>query len=149
MKLFNLIVSNLKKQFASKSLIKKLISTGLATAVMAVVTILFTTDRGRHLITVPAPQDEERAAVETVEPLPRGLSRNRTDFEKALDILAEAADKNNHLEDYLKRVSKRVKGEQVSPEKGSGVRVVKAKRNLSAASDSTAVAASKPQGGAG
>ena len=145
MKLFRLIISNSKDLLASKSLVKRLISTGIATAVMAVATFLFTTDKSKHFLAVPAPQSEEQAAVATVEPLPRGLSRNRTDFIKALDLLADAADKNDHLEDYFDRVSKRVKGEHVSPEKGSGVRVIKAKRNLSSPADSTTVAANNPQ----
>src|SRR6185503_15721509 len=135
MKLFRIIVSKLKNLLASKSLVNRLISTGIATAVMAVAALLFSTDSSKKFLTVPA-QDEEQTAAAAVEPLPRGLSRNRTDFEKALVLLADAADKNDHLEDYFNRVSKRVKGERVTPEKGSGVRVVKAKRNLSSSARS-------------
>src|SRR6185503_15958578 len=62
--------------------------------------------------------------------LSRGLSRQRTDFDKALGILAEAAIKDSRLADYYTRVEKRVKGEQVKPENGSGVRVVKRARKI-------------------
>ena len=67
---------------------------------------------------------------------PRGLSRKRSDFDKALSILADAAASDSDLADYYSRVAKRVKGEAVKPEKGSGVRVVKAKRKISPPSDS-------------
>ncbi len=67
---------------------------------------------------------------------PRGLSRKRTDFDKAINILADAAASDTDLADYYSRVAKRVKGEAVKPEKGSGVRVVKARRKINPPSNS-------------
>jgi hypothetical protein len=125
MKLFRSFVQNLSR----KAIGKKIITTAIATAVMGVVTLLYRQYGGDQMLVVPAPAVTEEKAAEVVQVEPRGLSRSRSDFEKAVNILAEAADKNNHLAKYYERVSSRVKGEAGTAEHGSGVRVVKARKN--------------------
>ncbi|MGA9771523.1 MAG: lytic transglycosylase domain-containing protein [Blastocatellia bacterium] len=121
--------------------VKKLISTLITTAVMGAATLLFASFQKISPLHVTTQIDDE--AVEQIAP--RGLSRNRTDFDKALSILAEAAADDEYLADYYSRVAKRVKGEAVKPEKGSGVRVVKAARKIKPPSDSiTDIAAASP-----
>lgn len=128
MKLFSKIVSSSKDMFSRKSLAKKLVATGIATAVMTAITLMIATDRGKGLLHIPAPQESQEAIAENVEPLPRGLSRERKDFEKAISILAEAKENSDYLEDYFERLTRRVKGETVVAEKGSGVRAIKTRR---------------------
>ncbi|HWP43057.1 MAG TPA: hypothetical protein VNO14_07470, partial [Blastocatellia bacterium] len=65
------------------------------------------------------------AAVEQAyESAPRGLSRQREDFDKALSIIADAASSDEQLMGYFARVQKRIRGEATPPEPGSGVHVI-------------------------
>ena len=76
---------------------------------------------------------EAAASVEPVLDIaPRGLSRQRRDFDRALELLAGAAASDNSLGQYFERVQKRVKGEIATPEKGSGVRTVTPRKKASA-----------------
>jgi len=59
------------------------------------------------------------------QPAPQGLSRQRKDFDKALDILANAASSDERLTGYFTSLQKRLQGEPAPPASGSGVRVVK------------------------
>ncbi|HET9529988.1 MAG TPA: lytic transglycosylase domain-containing protein, partial [Blastocatellia bacterium] len=58
------------------------------------------------------------------ETAPRGLSRQRKDFDKALGILENAASSDERLSSYFTRLQKRVRGKASMPEIGSGVRVI-------------------------
>lgn len=132
MKRYFLFASNSEAVSAKKLIIKKLISTAITTAVMAAATLLFSSFHKSLPVQTTAQLDDE-----TVEQIaPRGLSRKRNDFDKAINILAEAAASDADLADYYSRVAKRVNGEAVKPEKGSGVRVVRAKRKTGPSSDS-------------
>lgn len=132
MKQNSLFVSNSEGVSTKKLIIKKLISTAITTAVMGAATLLFSSFHKSSSIQMTAQIEDE--AVEQIAP--RGLSRNRNDFDKAINILAEAAASDQDLADYYSRVAKRVKGEAVKPEKGSGVRIVRAKRKINPPSDS-------------
>ncbi|HSQ20751.1 MAG TPA: hypothetical protein VLR92_10300, partial [Blastocatellia bacterium] len=55
-----------------------------------------------------------------------GLSRRRGAFNKAIGMLATAADENERLADYYEGVTKRVKGDTADGANTSGVDVVKA-----------------------
>jgi len=131
------IFAKLKTLFAGK-----LFSTALATVSMAL--ILWGTaslkDRG---LTIPEPSEPEVAASpeQAVDLAPLGLSRQRKDFDRALELLAGAASSDNTLAQYFERVQKRVKGEIATPEKGSGVRTVRPKKRAAAASDQAGVSA--------
>ena len=132
MKLNRIFASSSDSVSSKKLIVKKLISTVITTAVMGAVTLLFSSFHKSAPIQMTAQIDDE--AVEQITP--RGLSRKRSDFDKAINILADAATTDSGLADYYSRVAKRVKGEAVKPEKGSGVRVVKAKRQTNPPSNS-------------
>jgi hypothetical protein len=132
MKLNRFFASNSERVPSKKLIVKKLISTAVTTAVMGSATLLFSSfHKSSPLQTTSLVEDE---VAETIAP--RGLSRKRSDFDKAIGILAEAAASDSDLADYYSRVAKRVKGEAAKPEKGSGVRVVKASRKIKLPSDS-------------
>ena len=132
MKLNRILSSSSDGVSSKKLIVKKLISTLIATAVMGAATLLFSSFHKSSPRQMTAMTDDE-----TVEQVaPRGLSRKRSDFDKAINILADAAATDADLADYYSRVAKRVKGEAVKPEKGSGVRVVKAKRKINPPADS-------------
>ncbi|HVF90257.1 MAG TPA: transglycosylase SLT domain-containing protein, partial [Blastocatellia bacterium] len=118
-------------------LAKKLFSTAMATISMALLMWGAPTFARYCRAVTSAPQAGDVSAGE--EPVtdlaPRGLSRQRRDFDRALDLLAGAAVSDNGLAQYFERVQKRVKGEITAPEKGSGVRAIKPqKRGPAAAS---------------
>ena len=115
-----------------KQSLRKLISTVIATVVMGATTLMFASFHKSSTPQVTAQMDDEVAE----QVVPRGLSRKRTDFDKALSILADAAASDQDLADYYSRVAKRVRGEAVKPEKGSGVRVIKASRRIKPPADS-------------
>ncbi len=135
MKLNRILSSSSDVAFSKRLIVKKLISTIITTAAMGAATLLFSSFHKSSPIQMTAQLDDE--VVEQVAP--RGLSRKRSDFDKAINILADAAATDSDLADYYSRVARRVKGEAVKPEKGSGVRVVKAKRNINPPSDSKPV----------
>jgi hypothetical protein len=60
--------------------------------------------------------------------IPTGLSRRRFAFNKALNMLADAAEADTTLADYYKSVTKRVKGGRAKGSNSSGIQVVKADR---------------------
>ncbi|HYP26428.1 MAG TPA: lytic transglycosylase domain-containing protein [Blastocatellia bacterium] len=127
----NPVCAKLKTLFA-----RKLFSTALATAFMALA-LWGVSSLKSHGLTVPEPSEAEVAvsAEPTVDLAPMGLSRQRKDFDRALELLAGAATSDNTLAQYFERVQKRVKGEVATPEKGSGVRTVTPRKRAGAASD--------------
>jgi hypothetical protein len=132
MKLKCFFASNSECVSSKKTILKKLISTAITTAVMGAATMVFSSYHKSGPLQMTAPVDDEVAEQVT----PRGLSRRRTDFDKAIGILADAATGDSDLADYYSRVARRVKGESVKPEKGSGVRVVKASQKIKLSTDS-------------
>ncbi len=125
MKLFSIVASRSKALLFRKSFSKRVISSFIATLAMSVMTLLFTsynTKRIAHRVTAG---EAQAAAFESVEAAPRGLSRQRKDFDKALTILADGANSNPKLNEYFERVTKRVRGEAMLPENGSGIRVAR------------------------
>lgn len=126
MKLNLFFASSSESVSPKKLIVKKLISTAIATAVMGAATLLFSSFHKSSPLQIAVAVDDE--VTETITP--RGLSRKRSDFDKAIGILADAAASDSDLADYYSRVARRVKGESVKPEKGSGVRVVKASRKI-------------------
>jgi hypothetical protein len=88
------------------------------------------------MLAEPLAEPTEPEAAANVEPVldiaPKGLSRQRKDFDRALELLAGAAASDNSLGQYFERVQKRVKGEIATPEKGSGVRTVTPRKKASA-----------------
>jgi Transglycosylase SLT domain len=135
MKLNPFFASNSENVSSKKLIVKRLISTALTTAVMAAATLLFSSFHKSSPLQITALVNDDEVA-ETIAP--RGLSRKRSDFDKAISILADAAANDSDLADYYSRVARRVKGEAVKPEKGSGVRVVKASRKVKLPLDSKA-----------
>jgi transglycosylase-like protein with SLT domain len=57
--------------------------------------------------------------------VPLGLSRTRSDFIKAIDMLADGAAANRHLADYYESVTKRVKGTSAYGKSYSGINVLR------------------------
>src|SRR6185503_11981659 len=113
MKLNRILSSSSDGVSSKKLIVKKLISTLITTAVMGAATLLFSSFHKSSPLQMTAMTDDE-----TVEQVaPRGLSRKRSDFDKAINILADAAATDADLADYYSRVAKRVKGEAVKPEK--------------------------------
>jgi hypothetical protein len=108
---------------------RKLFSTALATVSMALV-LWGASSLKDHGLAVSEPSEPEVAASPepAVDLAPQGLSRQRKDFDRALELLAGAASSDTTLAQYFERVQKRVKGEIATPEKGSGVRTVRPKR---------------------
>ena len=155
MKLYRSVLSNLNASLFKASRKRKVLSTGSASLALGLSVFLFTGagDIGQPVASV-APAVETAATAEQVAVMtPRSLSRQRKDFDKALGILADAAATNQKLAEYQKRVEKRVTGQAILPESGSGVRVVKAAaRNRAAVKPSLGDAsnsgqsASKPGG---
>ena len=62
---------------------------------------------------------------DTAGPIHLGLSRRRGAFNKAIGMLATAADENERLADYYQGVTRRVRGDSADGEDTSGVDVVK------------------------
>ena len=135
MKLYRSVLSGLNISFFKASRKRKVLSTGSATLALGLSMFLFTGAGDK--VQPGAPAVETTATAEQVAPMtPRSLSRQRKDFDKALGILADAAATNQRLAEYQKRVEKRVTGQALIPESGSGVRVVKARSRNSAAQKS-------------
>jgi soluble lytic murein transglycosylase-like protein len=112
-------------------LINKLVSTIIATAVMGAATLFFTSHNEKSLLQSALPAaDEEAAAEATPEKAPRGLTRQRLDFEKAISVLAQGAENNPQLAEYYSRVQKRIQGEAAKHENISGIRAVKVSRKI-------------------
>ena len=110
------------KNVCSKRLVaEKVFSTILTTLALAGA-MLFIHSTGSK------PSSDSLAAVqlEAENSVPLGLSRKRGAFNKAIDILADAADENPGLADYYVRVKKRVKGHRAEGENHSGVRAIRA-----------------------
>jgi hypothetical protein len=109
---------------------KKVISTTALTLTVTAGLWAYNNVSGEHLTMQPALDAVEALAVaeQPAEAAPTGLSRQRKDFTKALDLLAGAGSDNPTLAEYKERVEKRVSGEMFLVENGSGVRVVKPRR---------------------
>lgn len=131
MKLNHFFASNSENEAPGKSLIKKIISTLILTAVMGAGTLFFTSHDKKSLLQSGIPAAGEEASEEaTPEKAPRGLTRQRLDFEKAINILAQGAENNSQLAEYYDRVQKRIQGEAAKHENGSGIRPVKVSRKI-------------------
>src|ERR1044072_5007351 len=130
MKLNRFFASSLGDLSSKKLILKKLASTAITTAVMGAATLLFASFHKQASPQLQTATGNEAITDAGDQALARGLSRQRNDFDKALGILAEAAVKDSRLADYYTRVARRVKGEQVKPENGSGVRIVKRARKI-------------------
>lgn len=128
MKITRFFASMPEDWFTKKRLVHKVITSVLLSAAMAVGTSFYTV-KHRH----GATDEATVAGALTVEPIAEipahGLSRQRDDFAKALDILASAAGTDPHLADYYKRVSKRVEGHATRAESASGVQAMKVRRD--------------------
>ncbi len=151
MMLKRFLASSSNRFFTKKVLTKKIVTTAALSLLMAFGTLAFTSSEGKRLLSVVMPAPADTAETTAVyEPMPKGLSRQRADFKKAVDILAEAAEANPQLSDYYKRVVKRVSGETVKSESGSGVRVIKRLNPPSGAktavADTPAAYQSQPEG---
>lgn len=107
---------------------RKIVTSALLTAVMAL-GASFHFLKPHTLSTKMTASVADGAAVPLTEIPARGLSRQRTDFEKALDILADAANSNPHLASYYKSVSRRVEGEVTTAESTSGVQAMNVRRD--------------------
>jgi Transglycosylase SLT domain len=129
MKIRHFFASSLQALFTKKILARKLVTTGLLTAVMAVGTSFYAVKQHTQGGPSEAGMTDLTPATAIAEIPPRGLSRQRPDFEKALDILADAASANPRLADYYKRVSRRVEGHATPAETASGVRAMKVRRD--------------------
>src|SRR5215213_10658451 len=110
------VFTKLKVLFA-----KKLFSTAVATLCMALLMwgAASFTKYGRVATSEPQAAEISAGGEPVTDLAPRGLSRQRRDFDRALELLAGAASSDNSLAQYFERVQKRVKGEVASPEKGS------------------------------
>ena len=128
MKIRRFFASSSEELPIKKRLIHKIATSALLTAVMAIGTSFYTV-KHRHA----APDEATVSGAVALEPIAvipaRGLSRQRDDFAKALDILANAAGTDSHLTDYYKRVSKRVEGHPTRAESASGVQAMKVRRD--------------------
>jgi hypothetical protein len=154
MKLNRFFASTPENESSKKSLIKKLASTAITTIVMGAATLFFNPHNENSLPRLNTPADNQEAVAEApVETAPRGLTRQRLDFEKAISILAQGAENNSQLAEYYTRVQKRVQGEAAKHENGSGVRAVKVSRKFNSPSreadkrDDSRVSSSGDSGG--
>jgi hypothetical protein len=131
MKLNRFFASSSEKISPKKTLINKLVSTIIATAVMGAATLFFTSHNEKSLLQSALPAADQEAATEaTPEKAPRGLTRQRLDFEKAISVLAQGAENNPQLAEYYSRVQKRIQGEAAKHENISGIRAVKVSRKI-------------------
>ena len=145
MKLNLFSTSNSETESPRKSIVKKLVTTGITTVVMGAATFLFTSHHEKTLLQSGVVTGDEEAVAEVIaETAPRGLTRQRTDFEKAITILAEGAENNPNLAEYYNRVQKRVQGQAAKRETGSGVRAVKSARKINPPSDPKSQVADSP-----
>ena len=104
----------------TRRIIKKVLSTLLATLAITVATLESASD-------LPAAVKED----EGISSVRRGLSRQRGAFRKAVSMLAEAAPKNPRLADYYERVTKRISGADTETDQNvdDGVAVAVRKRD--------------------
>jgi hypothetical protein len=128
MKIKRFFASSSEELPIKKRVIHKVVTSALLTAAMAIGTSFYTV---KHRHTTPDEATVAGApAVEPIAEIPaRGLSRQRDDFAKAIDILASAAAADPHLADYYKRVAKRVEGHPTRAESASGVQAVRVRRD--------------------
>lgn len=137
-RLFSVFLSaKLRSRFA-----KKLFSTSAATVSMALVLWGASALKNAYPLAISEPSEPvastsaETGSAPAEDLVPAGLSRQRKDFDRALELLAGAAGSDDALAQYFERVQKRVKGEAATPEKGSGVRAIPPKKRASVASAS-------------
>src|SRR5262249_17192242 len=127
MKLNLFLVPNRTTLTSRKTRVKKILSTALTTLALTGAAFLFTSTNDRFLVKAPvmvsADTESEDVAI-------RGLSRRRGAFNKAIDIIADAAEADPRLASYYAHVVKRVKGNSSKCENGSGVRSVKSPQEL-------------------
>jgi membrane-bound lytic murein transglycosylase D len=119
MKLYERFSSALRRVSTRKPTARKLLLRGTATLALSAGLWVHTATQEK-----PLPQVEP-VIEQATEPTQRGLSRQRKDFDKALDILADAASSDGRLTGYFTSLQRRLQGEPAPPVSGSGVRVVK------------------------
>lgn len=108
-----------------KAIVKRILSTVFTTLALTGAAFLFKSTSHKFSLAPTATVDAE---TDSQDLLPRGLSRKRGAFNKAIEMIADAAAINPRLANYYKRVTKRVKGHSSKGENSSGVRVVKSDR---------------------
>jgi hypothetical protein len=125
MKLNERFSSVLRPALLRKPGTKKLLSLGTATlALTALLWVFITTEESPLPRAVRVGAGAPGTIEQPYETAPRGLSRQRKDFDKALYILENAASSDERLSSYFTRLQRRVRGEASMPEIGSGVRVI-------------------------
>jgi Transglycosylase SLT domain len=129
MKIRHIFASSFALLPTKKLITRKLATTALLTAVMAIATSFYSFKHRTPAGQSEATTNGATSAIAVTEIPPRGLSRQRPDFEKALDILADAAGSNPRLADYYKRVTRRVQGNSTPAETASGVRAMRVRRD--------------------
>ena len=126
MKLNNLFASSSEGVCAKQFFVKKRLTSALLAFAIGASSLLFTSFQKQPLQATTVSAIEELSA----QAAPRGLSRQRNDFDKALNILAAAAAKDARLAAYYRHVEKRVTGISNKAENASGVRVIKVARKF-------------------
>jgi hypothetical protein len=121
MKLNPFLAPTSKPSSSKKLIVKKLCSTAFTMLVLAGGMLLFDSASYRSS---PEPLATAIAAPVSVA-VPLGLSCRRGAFNKAIDILADAAETNPRLVHYYNRVAKRVRGAVINGEDNSGESVAK------------------------
>ena len=125
MKLNPFLAPTSKPSSSKKLIVKKLFSTVFTMLVLAGGMLLF--DSASYKSS-PEPLATAIAAPVSVA-VPLGLSRRRGAFNKAIDILADAAETNPRLVHYYNRVAKRVRGAVIG-EDNSGESVAKSAQKV-------------------
>lgn len=105
------------KTSIKRLILKKLLSTFIVTMALAFVPINTARDLSKA--------NKDGLSSNIARPIHLGLSRRRGAFNKAIEMLATAADENERLADYYEAVTKRVKGDSADGQNTSGVDVVK------------------------
>jgi hypothetical protein len=117
MKVFRLLIQHLEAFSVRRLAGKKLFATLIAALALSGATL----NPARDLHSSIEDETGSRAG----SSIPLGLSRTRSDFTKAIDMLADGAAANRHLADYYESVTKRVKGTSAYGKSYSGINVLR------------------------
>lgn len=116
-----------------RTLAKRPVSNAVKSLAISACLVLFTSAHDRQ------PQDQagsDDATVESAINEASGLSRQRNDFDKAINRLADAAANDKRLAQYLSQVEQRIQGKPVPAASGSGIRVNKFRKKATPAAQS-------------
>jgi len=117
MRLIRLLIPNLET-----SSIRKLVSKNVFAALIAALALPGATlNPAGDLHSSKKDEASDRSAIS----VPLGLSHTRSDFIKAIDMLADGAAANRHLADYYEGVTRRVKGDSAYGVSYSGIDVTR------------------------